>query len=70
MNSRQEEALCVGSALIERRMAQSTRSDKSGASWQGAVISLLIFFIQASSGPHALKGKSPVTIMYMVAAIE
>ena len=67
MNSRQEVGRCVGSALIARRMAQLTRSDSPGASSLGGFRSFCIFFIQASSGPVDLNGRSPVTIMYSVA---
>src|SRR4051812_39085059 len=70
MNSRQHSGRCVGSGLIARRIAQSSRSEIIGAFMRGGSISLLIFFIHASSGPFDLNGNSPVTIIQRVAPSE
>jgi hypothetical protein len=55
---------------MARRIAQSMRSEIFGARFRGDSISLLIFFIQASSGPFDWNGNSPVTIIYKVAPSE
>src|SRR5207249_3178471 len=60
----------VGSALIARRIAQSTRSEIFGSISRGARKSLFDFFIHASSGPQPSNGIFPVTAMYSVAPSE
>src|SRR5262245_17349624 len=69
-NSRHDTGRLSGSALIARRIAQSTRSEMCGTSCLGGISSLPTFFIQASSGPLERNGSSLVTIMYSVAPSE
>src|SRR6185437_13691876 len=60
-NSRQLVGRCAGSALIARRIAQSTRSETVSFNSFGAGNSFLIFRIQQSRGLDCSKGTRPVT---------